>query len=244
MLFSGLKQISMRMGKKREGHWQDNLKKIDNQNVITAIKKDDTLVTSSSDINMAFKMFYQDLYTSENMVSKDQMDAFFDKMTIPKISQNDKDKLETPLTEVEVNKAIGAMKSGKLPGIDGFPAEFYQKCIDILCPFLTEVFHEAFEYGSIPESFNQAVISLIPKGDKDLTDPANYKPISLINVDCKILSKVLATRLDFVLPQIIHKDQVGFIKNRSASDNMRRLLHLLWMNRNNVNPVLAISLDA
>lgn len=220
------------------------LKKIDNQNVITAIKKDDTLVTSSSDINMAFKMFYQDLYTSENMVNKDQMDAFFEKMTIPKISQNDKDKLEAPLTEVEVKKAIGAMKSGKSPGIDGFPAEFYQKFVDILCPFLTEVLHEAFEYGSLPESFNQAVISLIPKGDKDLTDPANYRPISLINVDCKILSKVLATRLEIVLPQIIHKDQVGFIKNRSASDNMRRLLHLLWMNRNNVNPVLAISLDA
>ena len=51
-------------------------KKIDNQNVITAIKKDDTLVTYSSDINMAFKMFYQDLYTSENMVSEDRMDAF------------------------------------------------------------------------------------------------------------------------------------------------------------------------
>lgn len=217
---------------------------MDNQHIITAINRGDKLVTSSSDINMVFKTFYQNLYTSENTVSTDQLDSFFDKITIPKISEEGKDKLESPLTEDEVKKAIGAMKTGRSPGIDGFPVEFYQKFMDILCPFLTEVFHEAFEYGVLPESFNEAVISLIPKGDKDLTDPANYRPISLINVDCKILSKILATRLETVLPQIIHKDQVGFIKGRSAADNMRRLLHLLWVNRNNQTPVLAVSLDA
>lgn len=220
------------------------LKKMDNQQVISAIKSGDKLVTSSSDINMVFKTFYQNLYTSENTVSTDQLDSFFDKITIPKISEEGKDKLESCLTEDEVKKAIGAMKTGKSPGIDGFLVEFYQKFMDILCPFLTAVFHEAFEYGVLPESFNEAVISLIPKGDKDLTDPANYRPISLINVDCKILSKILATRLETVLPQIIHRDQVGFIKGRSAADNMRRLLHLLWMNRNNQAPVLAVSLDA
>uniref|UniRef100_A0A3Q4G906 Reverse transcriptase domain-containing protein n=1 Tax=Neolamprologus brichardi TaxID=32507 RepID=A0A3Q4G906_NEOBR len=173
----------------------------------------------------------------------DLLSTYFDKMKIPKISQEGRNKLETPLTEVEVKEAIRAMKAGKSPGIDGFPAEFYHKFIDLLCPFLTEVLHETFEFGRLPASFNQAVISLIPKGDKDLTDPGNYRPISLINVDCKILSKVLATRLEAVIPQIINQDQVGFIKNRSASDNMR-LLHLLWLNRNNTNPVLAISLDA
>uniref|UniRef100_A0A3P8RWJ4 Reverse transcriptase domain-containing protein n=1 Tax=Amphiprion percula TaxID=161767 RepID=A0A3P8RWJ4_AMPPE len=220
------------------------LKKIDSQNVITAIKKDDKLVTSSSDINTVFKTFYQNLYTSENKTNTKQLDEFFDKITIPKISQEEKDKLETPLTEEEVKKAINAMKTGKSPGIDGFPAEFYRRFTDTLCPFLTRVFHEAFEHGLLPPSFNQAIISLIPKTDKDVTDPANYRPISLINVDCKILSKILATRLETGLPQIIHKDQVGFIKGRSASDNMRRLLHLLWLNKNNVDPVLAISLDA
>lgn len=123
----------------------------------------------------------------------------------------------------------------------GFPVEYYKKYVDILCPFLTEVIHEAFQYGSLPEILNQAIISLITKKDKYSTNPANYRPISLINVDCKILSKTLALRLDQVLPNIIHKDQVGFIKHRSSSDNMRRLMHLIWMNRTNPHPVSAIT---
>lgn len=156
----------------------------------------------------------------------------------------ERDNLETPISNTEVKTAIMAMKSGKSPGVDGFPAEFYKKYLDVLCPFLTKVLQEAFECGSLPDSFNEAIITLLPKKDKDLTDPANYRPISLINVDCKILSKVLALRLDKVLPKIIHKDQVGFIKNRTSTDNMRRLLHLLWLNKSNLQPIVALSLDA
>ena len=59
-----------------------------------------------------------------------------------------------------------------------------------------------------------------------------------------ILTKLLATRLEKVLPTVIHPDQVGFIRNRTSTDNMRRLLHLLWLNRTVDVPVMAISLDA
>lgn len=51
-------------------------------------------------------------------------------------------------------------------------------------------------------------------------------------------------RLEGILPNIIHRDQVGFIKNRSSTDNMRRLLHLMWMNQSNLDPIAALSLDA
>uniref|UniRef100_A0A3P9I561 Reverse transcriptase domain-containing protein n=1 Tax=Oryzias latipes TaxID=8090 RepID=A0A3P9I561_ORYLA len=220
------------------------LKQLDNQNVITAIKKNDRLVTSSGEINTVFEQFYQKLYTSETAASTEQLDAFYNKVTIPQISREGKDAMDSILTEAEVRKAISKMKTGKSPGIDGFPVEYYQTFTEVLCPFLTKVLQEAYDFGTLPESFNQAIISLIPKGDKDLTDPANYRPISLINVDCKILSKILAMRLEKELPKIIHKDQVGFVKNRLSADNMRRLLHLLWMNKHSSNPVVAISLDA
>lgn len=152
--------------------------------------------------------------------------------------------MEAPIREAEVKKAINAMKTGKSPGVDGFTAEYYQKFTDILAPFLTKVFQEAFQYGTLPDSFNKAILKLLSKDDKDLTDPTNFGPISLINVDYKILSKILAARLETVLPQIVHKDQVGFIKHQSSADNMRRLLHLMWANKNNPKPVVIILLDA
>ena len=62
-------------------------------------------------------------------------------------------------------------------------------------------------------------------------------------MDCKILTKILATRLEKALPNIIHTDQVGFMKNRSSTDNMIRLLHLICLNRTGKDPVVALSLD-
>ena len=69
------------------------------------------------------------------------------------------------------------------------------------------------------------LITLIPKKDRDAMDPGSYRPINLIDVDGKILTKVLATRIERSMPYI-HADQVGFVKERSSLDNVRRLLHL------------------
>lgn len=123
------------------------------------------------------------------------------------------------------------MNTGKSPGSDGFPVEYYKEYIDIITPILTMVF-EAFQSGSLPPSLNEALISLIPKKGRDHTDPANFRPISLINVDSKILAKVL-----------VHTDQVGFIKGRSSTDNLRRLMHLIWLNASSTVPVATVSLD-
>ena len=79
------------------------------------------------------------------------------------------------------------------------------------------MYEEVFQTGSLPPSLNDALISLIPKKGRDHTDPANFRPISLINVDSKILAKVLALRLEMVLSYIKHTDQVGFIKGRSST---------------------------
>lgn len=136
------------------------------------------------------------------------------------------------------------MKNGKSPGSDGFPVEFYKQFIDILTPVLKEVYNEAFVLQSLPPTFDEALISVIPKKDRDPLQPSNYRPISLLNVDCKILTRILATRLERVLPGIIHPDQVGFMKNRSSTDNMRRLLHLISLNREKADTIVALSLDA
>lgn len=81
---------------------------------------------------------------------------------------------------------------------------------------------------------------MILKKDKDPLDPGSFRPVSLVNVDCKVLTKILEN----ILPDIIHGDQVGFVKGRSSSDNLRRLLHLIWMSCQENTPLAAFSLDA
>lgn len=128
--------------------------------------------------------------------------------------------------------------------MDGFPSDYYKKIKDKLTPVLTEVYQESFSSGKMPETLNEALISLIYKKDKDPTDPGRFRPVSLINVDCKILTEVLALRMEKIVPCLIHSDQVGFVKGRASSDNVRRLLHLMWQNKNNEVPFAALSLDA
>lgn len=111
----------------------------------------------------------------------------------------------------EVQEAIKSLNSGKSPGPDGFSAEYYKTNLDLLAPVLKDMYNEAFSNCRLPSTLSEATISLILKSDKDPLLCSSYRPISLLNVDLKILSKVLASRLQRVLPSIISLDQTGFM---------------------------------
>ena len=116
--------------------------------------------------------------------------------------------------------------------------------MDLIAPRLVIIFKDAIERGTMPESMQSAVITLIHKKGKDAQKYRSYRPVSLINVDAKILAKILALRLEAHLPSLIHTDQVCFIRGWSSADNVRRLLQLIWQVRNSTEPVVAFSLDA
>lgn len=85
---------------------------------------------------------------------------------------------------------------------------------------------EALENKKLPDSLEIATITLLPKPGKDKQKCDSYRPPSLLNADYKILSKLIALRLEDVVPKIIHADQTGFVKIRYGADNVRRLLHV------------------
>lgn len=87
---------------------------------------------------------------------------------------------------------------------------------------------DSLNNGFLPPTLRQSCISLILKKDKDPHECGSYRPISLLNVDVKILAKMLAERLESVLPLIIHSDQTGFIKNRLLSHNIRSAFNNLF----------------
>lgn len=136
------------------------------------------------------------------------------------------------------------MPNNKRPGPDGFPAEFLKHFWQILNPLFLRMVTEIKNNGQFPLQMNTAAIKVILKPDKDPTLPSSYRPISLINTDIKIISKALATRLETILPSIIHNDQTGFIKGRHSSNNIRRLLNLINISQNNQTNRIIVSLDA
>ena len=125
------------------------------------------------------------------------------------------------ISKEECLTALKEFKNNKTPGTDGFSAEFYKFFWSDLGTEMTASFNYAFQKGSLSISQKRGIISLIPKKNKDKTLLENLRPISLLNVDYKILTKSIAKRLEKVLPKIINSDQTGYIKGRFIGENVR-----------------------
>ena len=124
-------------------------------------------------------------------------------------------------THNECYSVLQSFQKNKTPGNDGLSIEFYLAFWSLIEKYL--VISDSYEFGELSNSQKQAIITLIEKKGKDKRMIKNWRPISLINVDAKIISKVLAKRLEKVLPSIIHSNQNAFVKGRSIFDAVRTI---------------------
>lgn len=195
-------------------------------------------------IKQCLVSFYKKLYSQQQMNNDEDIDTFLMSLNLPTVTEAHNNILRAEVTTEEINQAITRLKAGSSPGLDGFTTEWYKIMRDKLVFRLMTTFNWILKKHEMPPSWREAVISLIPKEGKNRQECENLRPISVLNVDYRIFTSILARRLENCLPSIIHLDQTGFIKQRQTQDNIRRTLHIIrHIVENNIESTL-ISLDA
>lgn len=123
------------------------------------------------------------------------------------------------VTEAEVRRALKHSAPGKAPGLDGLPVDLYRKCADSFAPLLARVYSAMAQLGQVPDTLLDGVVSTIYKTGSRV-QPGNYRPITLLNTDYRVLAKILAYRLRDVQHKLIQREQTAFMPGRHIGENV------------------------
>ena len=206
------------------------------------INKEGKVITNIKEILKEQDDFYENLYKKSEWVNVDRFELFMNGLEGPKISAEEKEKFESPITMKEVQEAVFGLKKGKVCGSDGIPIEVYQFFFQELKGLILRICQEIAE-KEMHTTARQGIITLIEKLGKDLDFLSNWRPLSLLNSDCKVYAKILAQRLETVSQQLIHTDQSGFLKNRLIHENLLDLLAIIDYTEIKSIPGLIVSFD-
>ena len=233
----GKKQYISVLSLEKGNNVRKHIRKLCLSGVITTDHK--KILDASSD-------FYKNMYSSQsNVFQNDDLNMFLRNPNIPKLSEEQKASCEGRISIEECKQALESFEPGKTrPGNDGLLVEFYKSFWGSLYDYLTDVFNSSFEYEEMSNSQKQTIqITLLDKKGRDRTYLENWRPISLINVDAKIASKAIASRMKKVLPGIIHYNQSGFVKNRFIGETARSILDFMQHTDTQKMPGLLLFID-
>ena len=161
---------------------------------------------------------------------------------VPTLSEELRSICEGKRTYNDCFSVLQSFQKNKTPGNDGLTVEFYSAFWPLIGKYLVDCINYVYEFGELLNTQKQAIITLIEKKGKNKRLIKNWRPISLVNVDAKIISKVLAKRLEKVLPYIIHADQNAFVKGRSIFDALRIIDDVDYTKRNCL-PGILLAID-
>ncbi|CAN1153049.1 LINE-1 retrotransposable element ORF2 protein [Linum perenne] len=183
--------------------------------------------------------FYKKLLGQSTTVNVEDIPNIIKRTLTPEQS----DSLISDVSEEEIRKALISIADGKAPGPDGYNAYFFKHSWDIVKGDLFAAVRSFFSKSKMPGYVNSILLALIPK-KFNAANMKDYRPIACCNVVYKIVSKVLANRLQAVLPSLINPAQTAFIKGRSIGDGILLAHELLrTYNRTGISPRCAMKID-
>ena len=188
----------------------------------TLKKTDNSMASSQQDIEDTACDFYEQLFGTKNTDEECQHTLLnsIKNSVPPGLART----MDQPITIEEIKSAIANCGNNKAPGPDGITAEFYKTFVTDLAPILEKVYNKC--RNGIPTSMKESIICLLfKKGEK--ADLKNWRPISLLNVDYKILTKIINERMKKTLTIILHPDQKGFVPTRRLDDAILKVQFLI-----------------
>lgn len=174
--------------------------------------------TDRDSISRIFMNHFSDLWLDQ---TKDNLQEIVHALPddLPQVSMSEGDSLICTISFKEVHDALFSLPTGKSPGPDGLNVEFFRFYWNDIGTILFTAIQYFFENTVMPNAWGRTYITLIPKKPNPKC-ASDYRPISLCNVCYKIISKILANRLKNVLPNLIGKEQCGFVSGRTPFDNI------------------------
>ena len=185
------------------------------------------------------RKYYDNLYTTKGYVRTE----FADSLNIPQLPEHIKLELDEDVTLQEVGNAVLNLQKGKVVGTDGLPIEWYKMFWPKIKELFFEVIKEIIADKKMHLSARRGILSLMDKPGKEILKLQNWRPLTLLNSDNKIYTKIMVLRLQKALPLIIHDTQQGFMKGRHLAKNLLKLQEVIdHCNKTNQNGVI-ISFD-
>ena len=191
------------------------------QSVVRKVISNEQEITDISQINNHILQFCQNLFKEKQSTSENRFNSLLNDLNIPSLNSEEMLSCEGNLTEQEIYKSLTSFKHNKSPGNDGLTKEFYCCFWNDINDIFMKSLCESKKLKQLCVSQRQAIIKLLEKPNKDKRYVANWKPISLLNFDLKIISKSLATRLNNVVGKLIDDRQTAYVNERFIGESGR-----------------------
>ena len=169
--------------------------------------------------------YYENLYFDNEQCDENNCHDFVTELNLPTITEEECKECDKPITSKKCLTAFSQLSNTNLQGLMVFQLNFIKHFGKILMISLNVYF--SINQKRLCNSQYKGLIILLPKLNKNKLDPCNYRPITLLNCDYKILSKVINNRLYPLLTKLTKDDQNGFIKSGNVADNIRLMFNVI-----------------